>query len=159
MLVLIFNCTSGGPIGTQLVPLNHVCISPLISFWHLTLSLILGNSIYMSVHISQDLGSCGRETGDASERVQGNENLCIMALLWFRGVPKGPWLEGLDSGTEDRPVVQALHRPCPQCFVPNSGQYFSACFIYWKSSLDIVSTSSPTASSSANLSYYSSMLS
>lgn len=93
MLVLTLNCTSGELIGTQLVSLNHVRISPLLNFRHLTLSLILGNSTWMSVHISQDLGGWGREKGDAIERVQGSENLLIMTAMIQRGPPKDPVLK------------------------------------------------------------------
>lgn len=65
-------------------------------------------------------------------------------------------LRGLKSKEKDpelpsqkTPAVHASHRARPRRFTPNSGQSFSDCFIYWKSSLDIVSASSPTASSSA----------
>lgn len=94
MLVLTLNRAFGDPKGIQLLLLNHVCISPLLNFWHLKLFLILGNSIWMSLHISQDLGSWGREKGDASERVWGVRISHINgSAVVQRGPPKAPALK------------------------------------------------------------------
>lgn len=98
MLVLTLNGTPGEPISTQLVPLNHVCISPLINLWHLKLSLILGSIIWVSVHISR-VWEVVKGRKERQVRESRGMRTCAQWLCYGAGEsPKGPSLKSLDSG-------------------------------------------------------------